>query len=63
MAKSTSKWTRVAWERECASQYCSIRIDAEVAMREIGCVLEFRENEILCDGEWLADDWKNAGND
>ena len=60
MAKSTSKWIRTAWERECASQYCSIRRDAEVAMREIGCVLEFRGNEILCDGECLAADWKKC---
>ena len=29
-------------------------------MREIGCVLEFRGNEILCDGERLADDWKKC---
>ena len=60
MAKSTSKWIRTAWEHECASQYCSIRRDAEVAMREIGCVLEFGGNEILCEGECLAADWKKC---
>ena len=60
MAKSTSKWIRTAWERECASQYCSIRRDAEVVLREIGCVLEFRGNEIVCDGECLAADWKKC---
>ena len=58
ISKSTSKWIRTAWERECTSQYCSIKKDAEVAMREVGCVLEFRGNEIICDGECLGADWK-----
>ena len=58
MAKSTNKWIRTAWERECTNQYCSIKKDAEVAMREVGCVLEFRANEIICDRECLGADWK-----
>ena len=60
MVKSTSQWIRTAWESECAIQYSSIRRDAEVAMREIGRALELRGNEIVCDGECLAADWKKC---
>ena len=63
MDKSISKWIRVAWERECASQYCSTRRDAEVAMREMDVFLNLEETKSYAtENAWLMTG-KNAGND
>ena len=56
---SPSRWIRVAWRRKYSSEYKSLKSETEIALREIGLEVGFKD-EIWKSGEKVKKDWSGC---
>ena len=60
MTMSTSKYIKVAWEREKNKEFWSLLKEACTGMEEVGHCIEFLENTMIVDSEAIEGDWKSV---
>ena len=60
MSMSESRWIEIAWKRECDSEYCSVKREAEQTLDECGLEATFTEKGVTLNGEDLAGPWKTC---
>ena len=56
MVKSSNKWIKAAWKRELLKLTNSIKDKAVTPIHKVRTVIDFEEDCILMDGEWIQKD-------
>ena len=57
---SESRWIEVVWKRECDSEYCSVKREAEQTLAEYGMEVTFNEKGVTINGESMTAPWKTC---
>ena len=57
---SESWWIEVEWKRECDSEYCSVKREAEQTLAEYGMEVTFNKKGVTINGESMTAPWKTC---
>ena len=60
MAKSSSVWIIEAWKRECRSEYCLIKREAEDSLKDLGINMQLDKGKVVLDGKEMTKSWKEC---